>query len=53
MKNFIDKYPLGIKLDNKKVNELYEDIRKELNCKIIEMKDCSKSAKLSYLGYDV
>jgi hypothetical protein len=53
MKHFIDKYPLGIQLDNKKVDEFYQDIRKELNGKVIEMKDCSKSAKLSYLGYDV
>lgn len=53
MKHFINKYPLGIKLDNKKVEGLYEDIRKELNGKFIEMKDCSKSAKLSYLGYDI
>jgi hypothetical protein len=53
MSNFIRKYKLGIKLDNKRVEELYKDIRKELNGKFIEMRDCSKSAKLSYLGYDV
>jgi len=53
MKDFIEKYPLGIKLNKKLVNELYHDIRRELNRKVIVMMNCSKSAKLSYLGYDV
>jgi hypothetical protein len=53
MDNFIEKYPLVIQFNANKVDKLYSDIRKELNGKFIEMKDCSKSAKLSYLGYDV
>jgi len=53
MNNFINKYTLGIKFNNKKVEELYQEIRNELNGKFIEMKNCSKSAKLSYLGYDI
>jgi hypothetical protein len=53
MDDFITKYPIGIKFTKEKADELYSDIRKELNGKFIEMKNNCKSAKLSYLGYDV
>lgn len=53
MEDFINKYPLDIEWTNEKAFKFYEDIIKILEKNNIKKMNCSNSAKLSYLGYDI